>query len=100
MTLDGVAANRTNAANLSYPYAFEMTYTKAGAAELPTGSSALAIANGLITVSKQAGRVPNNQAVFAIPSSVNIPGSVGAPSTAPVALGTRGGASCRPSQPQ
>jgi hypothetical protein len=100
VTIDGIAPNRANAASLSYGYAFEGTFTKAAAAELPAGSSALAIANGLITMSKQAGRIPNNQAVFAIPSSTNIPGTVGAPSTAPVALGTRGGASCRQFQPQ
>ncbi len=100
ISLDGVAPNRANAASLAYGYAFEATYTKAGTAELPAGSSALAIANGLITVSKQSGRIPNNQAVFAIPSATNLPGTIGAPSTAPVSLGTRGGQSCRPFQPQ
>jgi hypothetical protein len=100
VSLDGVLPNRANAASLAYPYAFESTYTKAGTNELPAGSSALAIANGLINVSKQAGRLPNNQAVFAIPSATNIPGTTGSPSTAPVALGTRGGQSCRPFQPQ
>ncbi len=100
ISIDGVAPGRANAANLSYTYAFEATYTKAGTNELPAGSSALAIAGGLITVSKQAGRIPNNVAVFAIPSATNLPGTVGSPSTAPVALGTRGGQSCRPFQPQ
>jgi hypothetical protein len=100
ISLDGVAPNRANAASLLYPYAFEATYTKAAATELPAGSAAAGIANGLIVMSKDANRVPNNQAVFAIPSATNIPGTIGSPSTAPVALGTRGGASCRGFQPQ
>jgi len=100
ITLDGVAPNRANAAALTYSYAFETTYTKAAAAELPAGSASAGIANGLIVMSKDVNRLPNNQAVFAIPSATNIPGTIGAPSTAPVALGTRGGASCRGFQPQ
>jgi hypothetical protein len=100
ITLDGVAPNRANAANLVYPYAFEATYTKANSGDLVAGSASAGIANGLIVMSKDVNRVPNNQAVFAIPSATNLPGTVGAPSTAPVALGTRGGQSCRPFQPQ
>ncbi|HTU66634.1 MAG TPA: hypothetical protein VMF52_11835 [Steroidobacteraceae bacterium] len=100
ITLDGVAANRANAANLSYPYAFEATYTKANSTDLAAGTISAGIANGLIVMSKDVNRVPNNQAVFALPSATNIPGTSGTPSTAPVALGTRGGASCRPFQPQ
>lgn len=100
ITLDGVAPNRANAASLVYPYAYEATYTKANATDLVPGSASAGIANGLIQMSKDVNRVPNNQAVFALPSATNLPGTVGAPSTAPVALGTRGGASCRGFQPQ
>lgn len=97
--VDNVTPSQANAVNLSYTYAFESFYSKAPTAVLPNGSVALALADGLIALSKAKDRVPVNAAVFAIPSATNVAGTTGALGQ-PVARGTRGGQSCRPFQPR
>ncbi|MEJ0087434.1 MAG: hypothetical protein WDO72_17305 [Pseudomonadota bacterium] len=101
LSIDGVMPLNTSAADLSYKFAYESTYTLAGNAVLPSGSVPFDLANGLITLSQDVNRIPVNTAVFAIPGlSDNDSGELGSPNGQPTAKGSRGGQSCRPMQPQ
>lgn len=99
LNLDGVVASNLNAANLTYLYAYEATFSKANTTVMPAATLKLALADGIIALSKAVNRIPANISVFAIPSGTNIPGTTGTLGQ-PVGLGTRIGLSCRGMQPQ
>jgi len=93
VSIDGVAPSVQAAALGQYQEFYELAFTKRPGL---TGTDN-ALADGIISVSRNAATVPTNPSTFAIPGAgaANIP-NVPISTADPVGLGTRSGDSCRP----
>jgi len=92
VNLDGITPSRVNAANGTYGYWFEGTFNRGAAINT---STAKALASTLITRIKSANDLPSDNTTFALPiTGINTP-VLPVSTSKPIALGTRGGNSCK-----